>query len=156
MFGVGDGQVLDSVIMVGDQAGQVAAVAVSGPDGLIDGVDDELAGHRGRDRPAQDPSGVGVDDERGVAPARPRRDICEVGDPEPVRGERGGSCGSPGRAAWAVRGSLIVVRLTLPRTAPASPSSPMSRSTVQRAIGAIAAARCRLSVSQIFRAPNTP
>jgi hypothetical protein len=31
---------------------------------LLDGVDDQLAGHRGGDRPAEDPPGVGVDDER--------------------------------------------------------------------------------------------
>ena len=50
-------------------------------------------------------------------------------------------------------GSLIVVFLTFPRTAPARPSSPISRSTVQRAIGGSSAGRSRFSVSQTFRAP---
>ena len=56
-------------------------------------------------------------------------------------------------AGLAARGSLIVVRLTLPRTAPRSSSSPISRSTVHRAIGGASAGRSRFSVSQTFLAP---
>jgi hypothetical protein len=37
------------VVVVGDQTGEVPALAVARPDGLVDRVDDELAGHRGRD-----------------------------------------------------------------------------------------------------------
>jgi hypothetical protein len=47
----------------------------------------------------------------------------------------------------------MVVRLTLPRTAPASPSSPISGSTVYLAIGAAPAGRSRFNVSHTFRAP---
>ena len=90
------------------------------PDGLLHGVHHELAGHRGRHRPAQDPPRVGIDDERGVAPARPRRYIREVRHPQPVWCQRVGSSGPPVRSASG-RGSLIVVRLTLPLTAPPSP-----------------------------------
>ena len=46
-------------------------------------------------------------------------------------------------------GSGIVVRLTLPRTAPASPSWRMSRSIVHRATGMPS----RFRVSHTFRAP---
>ena len=46
----------------------------------------------------------------------------------------------------------MVVRLTLPRTAPDSPSSAISRSTVQRAT----AMPSRLSASHTLRAPYTP
>jgi hypothetical protein len=74
--------------MVRHEPGQVLAFAVPSPDRLINRIDDELASHRGRDRPAQDAAGVGIDDERGVAPARPRRDVGEVGNPKPVRRER--------------------------------------------------------------------
>ena len=53
---------------------------------------------------------------------------------------------SAGRAA---AGSATVVRLTLPRTAPARPRSPIRRSTVQRATGT----PWRFSASQTFLAP---
>jgi hypothetical protein len=41
VLGVGHGEVLDSVVVVGDQAGTVAVFAATGPDGLLDRVDDE-------------------------------------------------------------------------------------------------------------------
>ncbi len=50
-------------------------------------------------------------------------------------------------------GSAMVVRLTLPRLAPRSPSSPMSRSTVHLATGDASSARSRLIWSQTLRAP---
>ena len=52
-----------------DEPGEgVHAFALPGPDGVLDGVWDELGGHRGRGAPADDPPGVGVDDERDVDP----------------------------------------------------------------------------------------
>ena len=54
--------------------------------------------------------------------------------------------------ARSAAGSAIVVRLTFPRTAPASPSAFMSRSTVQRATSMPS----RFSWSHTFRAPYTP
>ena len=53
--------------------------------------------------------------------------------------------------ARSAAGSAIVVRLTLPRTAPTSPAAFMSRSTVQRATSMPS----RLSWSHTFRAPYT-
>ena len=82
-----------------------------------DRVDDEPAGHRGGHRSAQDPPGVGIDHERGLAPPRPRRDIRTIVDAEPVRAS-GRNFRSTRSAGLGERGSLIVVRLTLPVTAP--------------------------------------
>ena len=126
--------------MVGDQTGQVPVFAAAGPDGLLDGVDDEACGHRGGHRPPEDPSGVGVDHDGGVAPARPRRDIGEVGNPETVRRQRC-EVAVYRSAGLGVFGSLIVVLLTFPRAAPRRPNSLMSRSTVHRAIGGASAGR---------------
>ena len=55
-----------------DQPGQVrGAVAAAGPQGLLQGVEDQGGLHRGGGAPAQDPAGVRVDDERDVDHARP-------------------------------------------------------------------------------------
>jgi hypothetical protein len=51
--------------------------------------------------------------------------------------------------ARSAAGSGIVVRLTLPRTAPASPSARISRSTVHLATGMPS----RFSANQTLRAP---
>jgi hypothetical protein len=67
-----------------------------------------------------------------------------------ARGRKFRSTRSAGLAAF---GSLIVVRLTLPRTAPRNSSSDINRSTVQRAIGGASTGRSRFSVSHTFRAP---
>ena len=69
---MGHGEVLDPVVVVGYHAGQTTTTTPAHPDGLVDRVDDQPARHRGRHRPAQDPSGVVVDDERYVAPAETR------------------------------------------------------------------------------------
>ena len=101
--------------------------------------------------PAQDPPGVGVDDERDVDPARPRRYIGEVGHPQPV-GRRRPEL-PPHQVGWpGPAGSAIVVRLTLPRTAPSGRARAISRSTVQRAT----LMPSRLSASHTLRAPYTP
>ena len=64
----------------------------------------------------------------------------------PILGRLSSSCGG--------FGSLIVLRLMLPRTAPGSPSSLMSRSTVHRATDASPSPRCRFSVSQSSALPH--
>lgn len=46
MLGEGHEQILAAMIVVGDQAGQVLCLRGPGPDALLDGVDDELAGQR--------------------------------------------------------------------------------------------------------------
>ena len=91
------------MVVVGDQAGQLLALTVPGPDALRDSVDDELARHRGRDGPAQDAAGVGVDDEGGVAPARPGRDM------DIPRGSASSSSGGKLDRHEVPRGGLVPV-----------------------------------------------
>ena len=118
-------RVLRSAVVVMDQPGQVGvAFAPPGPDGLLERVQDDAGGHRGGGPPAEDPAGVGVDDERDVDPARPGRDIGQVGHPQPVRRRRGEVAAPTRSAGRSAAGSAIVVRLTLPRTAPRRPNAP--------------------------------
>ena len=115
------------------QPGQVAgAVTAPGPEGLLEGIEDQRGGHRGGGAPAQDPAGVRVDDERDVDHPGPGRDVGEVGHPEPVRG---GRAELPSHQVSGPRRGRVrtVVRTLLPRRAPCRPSSRISRSTVQRA-----------------------
>lgn len=133
-----------------DQARRrVGALLAAGPEGVFEGVEDEVGGHARRRPPAEDAPGVGVDDERDVDGARPGRYVGEVGDPGPVRGwwvepaahqvggARGGRVGNRGPPLAAPAGAFQ------------APRSRMSRSTVQRATGT----PWRLSASQTFRAP---
>jgi len=53
-------------------------------DRRVEGGGDELGPHVRRDRPADDPAGEGVGDRGEVAGAAPRRQLGDVGDPEPV------------------------------------------------------------------------
>jgi len=83
-------RVLRPVVVVMDQPGQVGvALTSSGPDRLLECVDDEPGGHGGDGAPTQDPAGVGVDEKGNVDPARRRRDIGDVGNPQLVRGRWG-------------------------------------------------------------------
>ena len=50
----------------------------------VEGRRDELGAHVGRHAPADDPAAPGVDDRGEVAGATPCRELCDVGDPEPV------------------------------------------------------------------------
>jgi hypothetical protein len=64
------------------------ARALRGPalvDRLIESVEHEAGGSGAADPPADDPSGVGVDDEGDVGEAGPGGDIGEVADPKPIR-----------------------------------------------------------------------
>ena len=82
--------------------------------------------------PAQDPPGVGVDDERDVHPPGPGRDVGDVGDPQAVRGRRG----EPAlhQVTGPLRGgSAIVVRLTLPRHGAGQPG--VAHQPLHRAAG---------------------
>ena len=86
-----------------------APSAAPGPHGLLERVQDQRGPHRPGGAPAQDPPGVGVDDERDVDHARPGRDVGEVGDPEPVRGGRAElpphQVSGPGRGRGGHRGA---------------------------------------------------
>lgn len=151
-LGVSQRQVLAAVVVMSDQPGQFAAVAMSGPDCLVNGVEDQLVGHRGGHRPAEDPAGVGVDNERGVA----QPDHVETyvnSDTHSRSGASGAKFRSTKSTGFAADRSGMVVRLTFPRTAPRRPSSPIRRSTVHRAIGGSPAGRSRFRVSHTFRAP---
>jgi hypothetical protein len=55
---------------------------------LLERVGGEVGAQRGGAPPADDASGVDVHDERDVDPARPGRDVGQVGDPQPVRRRR--------------------------------------------------------------------
>lgn len=67
---------------------QVVAFPLPGPDRLLQRVQDELGAHARADPPAEDPAGTGIDDERDIDPPRPRRDVRDVGHPQPVRHQR--------------------------------------------------------------------
>ena len=57
-------------------------------DGLLQGVENEAGMSRPAHPPADDPPGVGIDDECDIDKPVPGRDVGEVRDPQPV-----GSCG---------------------------------------------------------------
>ena len=54
-------------------------------EGVLDGVEDQVGGHRLGGPPAEDPATVGVDDERDVDEPHPGGYVGEVGYPQPVR-----------------------------------------------------------------------
>jgi hypothetical protein len=92
--------------------------------------------------PADDAAAEGVDDQGHMDKAGPGGHVGEVGDhswfgllAEKFRPTR--SAGRP--AAW----SGVVVRRGLPRRTPCRPSSPMRRSTVQRATAIPSRCSCR-------------
>lgn len=59
-----------AAVVVVDQPGQIVdALALTGPDGVLDRIEHQLGGHGGRGAPADDPPGVGVDDERHIHPS---------------------------------------------------------------------------------------
>ena len=99
---------------------------------LLERIQDEAGMCCPASSPADYPAGVSVDDKGDVDKRRPGRDVGEVRHPQHVR--RGGVELAidviAGRGAVL---SLIVMRIGLPRIAPAEPISPISRSTVQRA-----------------------
>jgi hypothetical protein len=55
------------------------------PDGHLERFDDELGAHVLGHRPADDPARVAVDHDGQVELALPRRDLGQIGDPQPIR-----------------------------------------------------------------------
>jgi len=53
--------------------------------GLLQRIEHEAGVRRSRGPPADDPAGIGVDDEGDVDEAGPGRDIGEVGQPQDIR-----------------------------------------------------------------------
>ena len=74
------GRVLAAVIGMGD-----GAVGATPQAGHLEGVDDELGAEVVGDRPADDPSGPGVDDDGEVDPALAGAVLGDVLHPQPVR-----------------------------------------------------------------------
>ena len=127
------------------------AFMLAGPDRLLDPIEHHRGRHRRRRPPAQNPPRVSIDDEGHVGESRPGRHVGQVSHPQPVGCRRGElSLHEISRT----RGHRVGDRgaLDLPRMAPASPSSAISRSTVQRATSMPS----RLSANHTLRAPYTP
>ena len=57
----------------------------AGVDSHVEGIEHDLGSQVVRHRPADDPSGVGVQDEREVEPALPGPDVRDVCDPKTIR-----------------------------------------------------------------------
>ena len=136
-FGEGDRRVLRPGVGVVDQPGQVGgAVAARGsrsPARARRGP--ARCFMRGRGAPAEDPPGVGVDDERDVDHAGPGRDVGEVGDPQPVRRRRVEPALRPGPPAGRAAGRRWWCGAACRGAHRPGPRSRISRSTVQRATG---------------------
>ncbi len=79
---------LTASVRVVHHAGEVVALALPGPDRLLQRIQHQLSTHAGTRTPAQDPAGIGIDDERDIDPTGPRRDVGDVGYPQPVRRQR--------------------------------------------------------------------
>lgn len=88
-FGEPDRGVLRSPICMVDNSFQIEyTFLLAGPDGLFDRVEHHGGCHGRCHSPAQDPPGVGVDDEGDVGKSRPGRHVGQIGDPQPVRCRR--------------------------------------------------------------------
>ncbi len=75
-LGERNGGVLRPGVVVAHEPGQAAhALAAAGPDRLLEGVEHQLRLHGCRCPPAQDPTGVRVEDEGDVDGARPARHV---------------------------------------------------------------------------------
>jgi hypothetical protein len=69
-----------------NESADFVAVAGALPQALLEGVGRQVGAQRSRAAPADDAPRIDVHDECDVHPARPGRDVGQVGDPQPVRG----------------------------------------------------------------------
>jgi hypothetical protein len=116
--------------------------------GLLQSVEHEARMRRPAHPPADDPAGIGVDDEGDVDEARPGRDVGEVGEPQHVR--RRGMELAVDVIERARRG--LVLHRGADRLAADDALRPMafiSRATVQRATSKPSRSNCR----QTLRTP---
>src|SRR5699024_1761597 len=88
-LGVADGDVLDALVAVVREPGDVVAGVLAGPDPHLQRVQSEVGPQRFRQLPADHAAGEHIDDERGIDPARERAAVRDVRDPQLVRGSRG-------------------------------------------------------------------
>ncbi len=72
------------VAVVHEPAAVVEVAEVASGDGHLEGVEDEVGAEVIGDLPADDRPRVHVEDERHIQPARPRRHVRDVGDPQLV------------------------------------------------------------------------
>ena len=56
----------------------------AGEERVLDGVEDQVGGHRPGGPPPQDPATIGVDDQRHVDEPHPGRHVGKVGYPQPI------------------------------------------------------------------------
>ena len=115
---------------------------------LLQGVENEVGVRRPAGSPADDPSGVSVDDEGDIDEAGPGRDIGKIRQPQTVRR------GSVELSAHMIQrtGNRLVADRRAQRLAPDRPPKAMSRinrATVQRA----ALKPSRLNWRQTLRTP---
>ena len=102
-------------------------------DGLFKGIQNETGMGCPADPPADDPTGIDIDNEGHIDEACPGCDIGEVRDPQPVR--RGAwNCRFTWSSGQGAALSLTVVFTGLPRMTPCKPISRIRRATVQRAM----------------------
>ncbi len=93
---------------------------------LLQRVERQVGPQRRRDAPTHDPTADGIVNEGDVDEARPGRDVCDVGEPESVRGVDDESTLHSVEPVRRRRGKTVV-RARRPRTAPDSPISHMRR-----------------------------
>src|SRR5690625_640099 len=86
---VAHGDVLDALVAVVREPGDVVTCVLTGPDAHLQRVQGEVGPQRLRQLPADHAAGEHIDDERGIDPARERAAVGDVRDPQLVRSGRG-------------------------------------------------------------------
>ncbi|ESZ67976.1 hypothetical protein X726_32530 [Mesorhizobium sp. L103C105A0] len=97
---------------------------------LFQGIENEGCMRRPAHPPADDPTGIGVDDKGDIDEARPGRDAGEVGDPQHVRR---GAVELVVDVVERARCGLVAHRSADRRTMPSRLMAFIKRATVQRA-----------------------
>ena len=123
---------LHAPVGVMDEPVEIVTGSGAIPDRLLQRMQRKVGLERSGCLPTNDAPREHVGDERDVHEPGPGSDIGQIRNPEPVQGLSGELPSTRSRGRSAVS-SAVVVRFGLPRTAPARPSSRMSRSMVQRA-----------------------
>jgi hypothetical protein len=144
-FGVADSEVLAAPVRMMHQPVQLG---LARPDGHLQRGQGQVGPQRPRGLPAHQHAAEGVDDQGHVDEPGPGRHVVRSATHSwlGLVAEKSRSTRSAGRAALAAG---VVVLRGLPRRTPCRPSSPISRSTVQRAT----AMPSRYSCRHTLRAP---
>ena len=83
-LGVANRSILDSAVAVVDQAGDVLAGSLPGPQAHVESIQRQVGPQTGRHLPTHDHPAEDVKDERDVGPARVRADVGQIGHPQLV------------------------------------------------------------------------